>query len=124
MKKLILTLVLLLTTLVSNAQIGVITLKKNQTVPLNMWYTIDEKGREDNIYITFEDEDLAIHKLGNLLGQFDMETGHPNGEDTDGDSYWYVEQENGYSCYIYYIKEKKFPLFTITIVSFWGDSKL
>jgi hypothetical protein len=60
MKKLILTLTLLLTTLISNAQIGVITLKKNESVPLNMWYTIDEKDREDNLYITFDNEDLAV----------------------------------------------------------------
>ena len=54
MKKLILTLTLLLTTLISNAQIGVITIKKNQTVPLNMWYTIHEKDRENNIeYLGF-----------------------------------------------------------------------
>ena len=43
MKKLFLTLAILLTTLISNAQIGVITVKKNENVPLNMWYTINEK---------------------------------------------------------------------------------
>ena len=120
MKKIILTLVLLLTTLVSNAQIGVITIKKNQTVPLNMWYTIDEKDRENNIYITFEDEDLAINTLGNILAQFDMDVDDPTDEDVDGDPYWTVEQENGYISDIYYIKEKNFPLFTMTIVSVWG----
>lgn len=120
MKKLILTLVMLLTTLVSNAQIGVITIKKNQTVPLNMWYTIDEKDRENNIYITFEDEDLAINTLGNILAQFDMDVDDPTDEDVDGDPYWTVMQENGYISDIYYIKEKNFPLFTMTIVSVWG----
>ena len=120
MKKIILTLVLLLTTLGSNAQIGVITIKKNQTVPLNMWYTIDEKDRENNIYITFEDEDLAITTLGNILAQFDMDVDDPTDEDVDGDPYWTVEQENGYISDIYYIKEKNFPLYTITIVSAWG----
>lgn len=120
MKKLILSLVLLLTTLVSNAQIGVITIKKNQTVPLNMWYTIDEKGRENNIYITFEDEDLAIYTLDYLLSHYDMDIELPNDKDVDGDPYWTVEQENGYDSDIYYIKEKNFPLYTITIVSAWG----
>jgi len=120
MKKLILTLTLLLTTLVSNAQIGVITVKKNQNVPLNMWYTIDEKERENNLYITFEDEDLAVYALGDILGRFDMEINNPNDKDVDGDPYWTVEQENGYVSDIYYIKEKNFPLFTITIVSAWG----
>ena len=120
MKKLILTLVLLLTTLVSNAQIGVITLKKNESVPLNMWYNIDEKDREYNLYITFENEDLAVYTLDNLLGQFDLEIDLPNDKDVDGDPYWTVEQENGYVSDIYYIKEKNYPLYTITIVSAWG----
>jgi hypothetical protein len=105
---------------VSNAQIGVITIKKNQTVPLNMWYTIDEKGRENNIYITFEDEDLAIYTLDYLLSHYDMDIELPNDKDVDGDPYWTVEQENGYDSDIYYIKEKNFPLYTITIVSAWG----
>jgi hypothetical protein len=109
-----------LTTLVSNAQIGVITIKKNESVPLNMWYTIYEKDREDNLYITFDNEDLAVYTLGNLLGQFDMEIDLPNDKDVDGDPYWTVEQENGYISDIYYIKEKNYSLYTITIVSSWG----
>jgi len=120
MKKLILTLTLLLTTLISNAQIGVITVKKNENVPLNMWYTINEKDRENNLYITFENEDLAVYSLEKLLSQFDMEIELPSDKDVDGDPYWTVEQENGYVSDIYYIKEKDFPLFTITIVSAWG----
>jgi len=120
MKKLILTLGLLFSTFLTIAQIGVITLKKNESVPLNMWYTIYEKGREDNLYITFDNEDLAVYTLDNLLGQFDMEIELPNDKDVDGDPYWTVEQENGYISDIYYIKEKNYPLYTITIVSAWG----
>ena len=120
MKKLILTLTILFTTIFSNAQIGVITCKKNETVPLNMWYTIDEKERENNIYITYDDEDLAVYSLEKLLSQFDMEIELPTEKDTDGDPYWTIEQDNGYISDIYYIKEKDFPLFTITIVTAWG----
>jgi hypothetical protein len=120
MKKLILTLGLLFSTFLTIAQIGVITLKKNESVPLNMWYTIDEKDREDNLYITFDNEDLAVYTLGNILGQFDMEIDLPNDKDVDGDPYWTVEQENGYISDIYYIKEKNYSLYTITIVSAWG----
>jgi hypothetical protein len=110
----------LFSTFLTIAQIGVITLKKNESVPLNMWYTIHEKDREDNLYITFENEDLAVYTLKNLLGQFDMEIELPNDKDVDGDPYWTVEQENGYISDIYYIKEKNYPLYTITIVSAWG----
>jgi hypothetical protein len=119
MKTIILTLSLLLSNLIYS-QIGVITLKKNESAPLNMWYTIYEKGREDNLYITFDNEDLAVYTLDNLLGQFDMEIELPNDKDVDGDPYWTVEQENGYISDIYYIKEKNYPLYTITIVSAWG----
>ena len=111
----------MLTTLMSNAQIGVITLKKNQTVPLNMWYIINEKERENNLYITFEDEDIAVYTLDNLISQFDMEIELPTDKDVNGDPYWTVMQENGFISDIYYIKEKNFPLFTITIVSAWGE---
>ena len=120
MKKLILTLTILFTVFLSNAQLGVITIKKNENVPLNMWYTINEKDRENNIYITFEDEDLAVYSLEKLLSQFDMEIELPTEKDVDGDPYWTVEQDNGYVSDIYYIKEKDFPLFTITIVTAWG----
>lgn len=121
MKRLILTLALLFITVALNAQtIGVMTIKKNETVPLNMWYTIDEKDRANNVYITYEDEDLVIYELDKLLSLFDMEIDLPTDKDVDGDPYWTVEQENGYMCDIYYIKEKDYPLYTITIVSYWG----
>lgn len=120
MKKLILILTILFTTFFSNAQIGAITIDKNENVPLNMWYTIDEKGRENNIYITFDDEDLAVYSLKNLLAQFDMENDSPTGTDEGGDDYWTIEQDNGYISDVYYIREKNFPLFTITVVTVWG----
>lgn len=120
MKKIYITLAILFTTFLSNAQIGVITIKKNESVPLNMWYTIDDKGRKNNIYITYDDENLSVYSLEKLLSQFDMEIDLPSGKDDDGDAYWAIEQDNGYISDLYYIKEKKFPLFTIIIVTVWG----
>jgi len=117
MKKLILTLGLLFSTFLTIAQIGVLTMGKNDRVQIGMWYTIDQKGRENNIYITYDDEDMAIYKLEDLLSQFDQVIEIPDGQDQYGDPYWTVEQENGFISDIYYIKEKDFPLYTITIVS-------
>ena len=73
MKKLILTLTLLLTTLISNAQIGVITLKKNESVPLNMWYTIDENkikhitetNQWEDVIKTILDDYNKVFKINN-----------------------------------------------------------
>ena len=81
-----------------------------------------EQRKNDTVYGYAQgyDEDLAIYTLENLLGQFDMEIDLPNDKDVDGDPYWTVEQENGYISDIYYIKEKNFPLYTITIVTIWG----
>lgn len=120
MKKIITTVGFILMSLLSFSQIGVITIKKNQSVPLNMWYTIDEKDRENNLYITYEDEEYSLSSLTKLLLEFDMEIDNPSDEDIYGDPYWTVVQENGYVSDIYYIKEKDFPLYTITIVSAWS----
>ena len=116
MKTIILTLSLLLSNLIYS-QIGVLTMGKNDRVQLGMWYTIDQKGRENNIYITYDDEDMAIYKLEQLLSQFDLEIEEPEGTDQFGDPYWSVQQDNGFLSDIYYIKEKDYPLYTITIVS-------
>lgn len=116
MKTIILTLSLLLSNLIYS-QIGVLTMGKNDRVQIGMWYTIDQKGRENNLYITYDDEDMAIYKLEQLLSQFDRVIELNDGEDQYGDPYWTVEQENGFISDIFYIKEKDFPLYTITIVS-------
>mgnify|MGYP000745163183 CR=1 FL=1 len=116
MKTIILTAAMLASNLIYS-QIGVLTLKKNDLIYFGMWYTIAEKGRENNLYITYDDEDMAIYKLEQILSEFDVLIEEPTGTDEDGDSYWTVEQENGFISDVYYIREKNFPYFTITITS-------
>lgn len=121
MKNLILTLVILFITFFSNSQINVITVEKNEKVPLNVWYMINEKVRENNIYITFEDENLAIYSLGKLLEQFNVGINDSGGIDDSGDEYWVINQTNSLISDVYYSKEKDFPLFTITVVTIWTE---
>ena len=116
MKTVLLTLSLIFTNFIYS-QIGVLTMSKNDRVYIGMWYTVDQRGRENNIYITYDDEDMAVFKLEEILSQFDLETEKPHGKDQYGDPYWTVEQENGFISDIFYIKEQNFPLYTITIVS-------
>jgi len=116
MKKIILTLLLLISS-ISYSQVGVLTLKKNDRVQVGMWYTIDQKDRENNLYITYDDEDMAVYKLEQILAEFDMDIELPEGTDEYENPYWTVIQDNGYISDIYYIKEKNYPLYTITIVS-------
>ena len=56
MKALILTTILLLTSFTTISQVGVLTLKKGDRVALNMWYTIDDRDRHNNVYITYDNK--------------------------------------------------------------------
>ena len=116
MKTLLLTLALL-TSLFSQSQIGVLTLKKNDRVKTNMWYTVDQKGRENNLYITYRTDDEAVWKLEEILSEYDIDIDEPSGKDEFESPYWNIEQQNGYFSTVYYIKEKNYELYTITIVT-------
>jgi hypothetical protein len=116
MKRVILTLALLISNL-SYSQIGVLTLKKNDNVQFGMWYTVDQKGRKNNLYITYDNEDRAIYKLEQLLSEFDLVVELPEGNDEYGNPYWTVIQDNGYISDIYYVNDRKNQIYTITIVS-------
>lgn len=109
--------VALLASTTTHSQIGVLTLKKNDNVQFGMWYTVDQKGRENNLYITYDNEDRAIYKLEQILSQFDMFPEDPHGNDEYHNPYWTVIQDNGYLSDIYYVNDRKNQIYTITIVS-------
>jgi hypothetical protein len=116
--KFILTLVLLFIGLSTTAQIGVMTIGKNDIVPLNMWYTIDEKGRENNLYITFKQENDLIDFLQKILTENGMDWEEPAGKDVDGDNYWTVYQENGFISDVYYHPTPEYGSYTMIVVSY------
>lgn len=116
MKKLILTLVMLLTTLVSNAQIGIVTLEKGSDyVPMNMWYTIHEKDRKNQMYFTTHDEDYAYSVLENVLDDLSIIIGDTLGTDDNNDPYWGNNLDNGFFVTVFYTEEDGF--YSITILS-------
>lgn len=117
MKALILTIILLLTSFTTISQVGVLTLKKGDVVALNMWYTIDDRDRHNNVYITYDNKAEATDKLNEILSELDMDIELPTGKDDEGDTYYKVEQENGFVSFIYLIEDKDFMVWTITIVT-------
>lgn len=117
MKKIVISIALLLSSLTASAQIGVLTLGKRDRIQIGMWYTIHQRNRDNNMYITYDDEDMAVYKLEQLLSQFDAMVEIPDGTDEHGSPYWTVMQDNGYVSDIYYTKELYYELYTITVVS-------
>lgn len=116
MKKLILTLVMFLTTLTVNAQIGIVTLEKGSDyVPMNMWYTIHEKDRKNQMYFTTHDEDYSFTVLQNVLEDLDIIMGDTLGTDENDLPYWGTPLDNGFHSWVFYSKEEDF--YTITIIS-------
>lgn len=116
MKKLILTLVMLLTTLVSNAQWGIVTLDKgSEYVPMNMWYTIHEKDRVNQMYYTSHDSDITFSVLQKVLLDLDILMEDTLGVDDDGSPFWGTDLGNGFYSWIYYTEENNF--FTVSILS-------
>jgi len=116
MKKLILTLTLLITTLITNAQIGVVTLKrKSEYVPMNMWYTIHDKDRENQMYFTSHDEEVANDVLQKVLLDLGIDPEDSQGEDERGDDYWGTDLGNGFYSWIFFGKDKNF--YTVTILT-------
>ena len=117
MKKVVLTVALLLSSLTSNAQIGVLTLKRGvKYVPKNMWYTVNEKSRKNQMYFTSDDAEIGGEVLRKILFDIGIAVEDTIGRDEGGDLYWENDLNNGYVCRVFYtIKENNY---TITILTF------
>lgn len=99
------------------SQIGVLTLSKNDDIQMGMWYTVNQKGRHNNLYITYRDKETAQNKLLELLTPFEMSLKKPHGKDERGDSYWIVKQDCGWTSKIYFAEQRGWEVWTITIVT-------
>lgn len=117
MKKVILTVAFFLMTITTNAQIGVLTLKgRVKYVPKNMWYTINEKSRKNQMYFTSDDGEIGGEVLRKTLFDIGIAVEDTIGRDGGGDLYWENDLNNGYICRVFYtIKENNY---TITILTF------
>lgn len=116
MKKTVLTLALLVSTLTAKAQWGVVTLDKGvEYVPMEMWYTIHEKDRKNQMYFTSHDAEVAGEVLQKVLDDMDILMEDTLGIDSDGSSYWGIDLGNGFHSFVYFTHEQTF--YTVTIVA-------
>ena len=106
MKKLILTVAIMMASFAASSQIGVITLEKNaKFVPMQQWYTIKDPKLDNCIYY-YDEIPGTEKKLKELLDMFDLELGYPKEKLEDGTVYWMVLGENTNLYYIYYEMDK------------------
>jgi hypothetical protein len=118
MKQIILTLALLASSFEVTSQIGIVTLqKKSESVPAEMWYTIHEKGRENQMYYTTYDAESAGEVLRSVLDDMGIIMEDVIGLDELGDPYWGTYLGNGYYCTVYLHRDDEYQLYTVTILA-------
>lgn len=116
MKKIVLTVALLLSSLTASAQWGIVTLERGvDYVPMEMWYTIHEKDRTNQMYFTSHDAEVAGEVLQKVLSDMDIEMEDTLGIDSDGSTYWGTDLGNGFYSYVYFSHEQTF--YTVTILT-------
>jgi len=83
------------------SQIGIVTIeKKSELVPVEQWYTIRDKEFDNHAFYYAETKKTKLF-LSELLKEYDLDIDFPEKVDTDGDPYWIIENENGYTTYLY-----------------------
>lgn len=111
-KKLFLIVVSVLFSLQSFSQVGVITIEKDATeVPLGHWYVSKDKKLDNHAF--FYDEEKSVKSLlqNTLLGE-GQDIDFPIGKDDDGDLYWEIVWESGFTTTIYLTTTNGFSLLT------------
>lgn len=118
MKKIVLTIALLASSLIANAQMGIVTLKKKtESVPADMWYTINEKDRENQMYYSTNDAEIAGEVLRDVLDDMGILMDDVIGLDELGDPFWGTYLGNGFYCTVYLHRDEKFDIYTVTILA-------
>jgi hypothetical protein len=96
-----------------SAQSGVITIEaKAEQIPFSQWYVSKEKGLENHQFF-YSDDRIAIYTLNNILEQEGQSFNMPEGVDDDGDRYWIVTWESGFTSTIFVTPTDDFMLITI-----------
>lgn len=113
MRKLVLVVASVLLSLELSAQVGVITIDpKSETVPLGHWYVSNDKVLANHSFF-YTDDNTASYMLSNILEEEGQSFNMPEGIDEDGDFYWIVVWESGFSSTIYLTSTKGFSLITV-----------
>jgi hypothetical protein len=113
MRRIVMVVASVLLSLELSAQCGVITIEaKADKVPLSQWYVSKDKGLENHQFF-YSDERIATYTLNNILEQEGQSLNMPDGVDDDGDSYWIITWESGFTSTIFVTPTNEFMLITI-----------
>lgn len=105
MRKVVLILVILIS-LVSNAQ-GITTVNNsNGDIPVGQWYVIKE-SKFDNQTFFYDETGSSVSELEKVLVKDSQSFFSPTGFDNDNDPYWYFLKPNGFATLIYLNRGKE-----------------
>lgn len=106
MKKIILTMAMLLAGLTTSAQNGIITVDSHKDdIPVEQWYIIDEKQFK-NCGFYYGETSVAMDELEAMLFADGQSFNDPEGMDDNQDPYWVITRESGFVTYIYFFRGK------------------
>ena len=101
MKKVVLS-ALLFIALNSSAQLGIITLNGKEQTYYGQWFVRNSKEYKDHL-MYYDQSQIVDSVLLNILEPWELSR-LDSKKDDDGDLYWVVDNENGFSATIYLIK--------------------
>ena len=117
MKKKMLTVILVVTSFMLNAQQGIITVKdKKADVPVAQWYVIAGKEFTNHAFF-YASDSSTLDELKEVLKKEDQDIDFPKGVDEDGDEFWVILHENDFVSHIYLTKYKDADMDMITIIT-------
>ena len=116
MKKIILTVILMITSITANAQ-GIITVKdKKSEVPIEQWYVIAKKDFVNHSFY-YAKHNETRDELIRILKENNQSIEFPKGTDNEGDLYWVIYYENEFTSYFYLSKDGNSEFSNITVVT-------
>lgn len=102
MKKIVLTVALALTSLATNAQVGILTISKNDNqIPIDFWYVVADDKDLANQMMYYGKTSSVKPYLAKLLTEGGADISKPSGMDEANDPYWIVTYPTGYVTYFY-----------------------
>ncbi len=101
MKKVVLSLMLFVG-IYSNAQLGIITLEKKENPFYGQWYVINSKEYKNQLFY-FDKKEKVDSVLMSMLDPYDLKQSDAR-KDEAGDSYWVVDNDNGFNSTVYLVK--------------------
>lgn len=117
MKKTMLTVILVVTSFILNAQQGIITVKDIKAdVPVAQWYVIAHKEYMNHAFF-YASDSSTLDELKEILKKDDQDIDFPKGVDEDGDEFWVISHENDFVSHVYLTKYKDADMDMITIIT-------